>query len=246
LTPTLNQTVGEIAAGNPSAIRVFESLGIDYCCGGGRTLQDACDQAHVAPSEAIDRLSTPGEPASGAKNWTEASARELIEHIAARHHAYVRAETPRLLAMLEKVVKVHCEIHPELISMQDLFGALARELAAHMMKEENVLFPYIEGMERAVADGAAPPPALFGRVEKPISRMIADHEDAGALLARMRTLSGSYVPPESACAAYRGLYLLLEEFERDLHLHIHLENNILFPLALRLEQGLAEAAHERR
>jgi len=122
---------------------------------------------------------------------------------------------------------------------------LTEELSAHMLKEENILFPYLDRMASAVAQGAAAPPATFGSVEMPISRMLADHEDAGELLAQIRTLSAEYQAPDSACPTYRALYHGLEEFERDLHHHVHLENNILFPRALHMEQGAAELAHER-
>ncbi len=248
MKPNLSQTVGEIAIAHPAAIRVFESLGIDYCCGGARTLKDACDHAGVPAVIALESLESAndGPVDTDGGNLAEASCQELIRHIVSRHHHYVRGETPRLLEMLGKVLDAHRETHPELVSLRDLFTALAQDLAAHMMKEENVLFPYLERMELAVSQGAAPPPAMFGSVEMPISRMLADHEDAGEVLSRMRALSSGYHAPDSACPTYRGLYVGLEEFERDLHRHIHLENNILFPRALRMEQESSTAVQERR
>jgi len=244
MKPDLNQTVREIAIEHPATVRIFESLGIDYCCGGKRTLKDACERVGVPVERALELLAQVEEhsPADAA-NWSGASARELIRHIVGRHHSYVRSGAPRLEMMFENVVSRHGEDHPELASIRDLFGALTQELFAHMHKEENVLFPYIEQMESAVGRGAAPPPACFGSVEVPISRMLADHDDAGELLARIRVLSSGYRPPDSACPTYRALYHDLEEFERDLHHHVHLENNILFPRALHIEQG-AEVAHE--
>ena len=176
-------------------------------------------------------------------NWAGASAGELIGHIVGRHHSYVRSESPRLITMFDKVVSRHGQDHPELASIRDLFSALTQELFAHMLKEENILFPYLEKMEAAVTRGEIPPPAVFGSVEMPISRMLADHDDAGELLAKMRVLSSGYRVPDSACPTYRALYHGLEEFERDLHQHVHLENNILFPRALHMEQG-TELAHE--
>jgi regulator of cell morphogenesis and NO signaling len=145
--------------------------------------------------------------------------------------------------MFEKVVSRHGEDHPELVSIRDLFGALTQELFAHMLKEEHVLFPYLEQMEAAVARGETPPSAIFGSVEMPISRMLADHDDAGELLAKIRVLSSGYRAPDSACPTYRALYQGLEEFERDLHHHVYLENNILFPRVLHMEQG-TELVHE--
>ena len=240
----LNQTVREIAIEHPATVRAFESLGIDYCCGGKRTLKDACERAGVPVERTLDLLAqseehTPFEAA----NWAGASAQELIHHIVGRHHSYVRSESPRLMTMFDKVVSRHGQDHSELASIRDLFSALTQELFAHMLKEENVLFPYLEKMEAAVTRGELPPPAVFGSVEMPISRMLADHDDAGELLAKMRVLSSGYSAPESACPTYRALYHGLEEFERDLHQHVHLENNILFPRALHMEQG-TELAHE--
>jgi regulator of cell morphogenesis and NO signaling len=244
MKPDLSQTVREIAIEHPTSVRVFESLGIDYCCGGKRTLRDACERAGVPVERMLDLLAPVEEDTPvGIENWSGASAQELIHHIVGRHHNYVRSETPRLMTMCEKVVSRHVQAHPELASIRDLFGALTEELFIHMGKEENVLFPYIEQMEAAVGRGAAPPPACFGSVEMPISRMLADHDDAGELLAKIRALSAEYQAPESACPTYRALYHGLEEFERDLHHHVHLENNILFPRALHMEQG-AEVAHE--
>ena len=226
-------------------MRVFESLGIDYCCGGKRGLQDACERAGVPVERALDLLAAVKEnPPTDAANWGGASTHELIGEIVGRHHSYARSETPRLLTMLEKVVSRHGQAHPELASIQNLFGALTEELSAHMLKEENILFPYLDRMASAVAQGAAAPPASFGSVEMPISRMLADHEDAGELLAKIRALSAEYQAPDSACPTYRALYHGLEEFERDLHHHVHLENNILFPRALHMELGIVELAHE--
>jgi len=236
MKPDLNQTVREIAIEHPGTVRVFESLGIDYCCGGKRGLRDACERAGVPVERALDLLAAVKEnPPTNAANWGGASTHELIGEIVGRHHSYARSETPRLLTMLEKVVSRHGQAHPELASIQNLFGALTEELSAHMLKEENILFPYLDRMASAVAQGAAAPPASFGSVEMPISRMLADHEDAGELLAKIRALSAEYQAPDSACPTYRALYHGLEEFERDLHHHVHLENNILFPRALHME-----------
>ena len=237
MEPDLNQTVREIAIEHPTTVRVFESLGIDYCCGGKRSLQDACQRAGVPVERALDLLAAVKEDSTAdIANWGGASAQELIRHIVGRHHNYVRSETPRLMTMFEKVVSRHGQAHPELASIRDLFKALTEELSVHIHKEENVLFPYFEQMEVAVARGAAPLPATFGSVEMPISRMLADHDDAGELLSEMRVLSSGYRTPDSACPTYRALYHGLEEFERDLHQHVHLENNILFPRALHMER----------
>lgn len=234
---TTEKTVREIALEDPSSIRVFESLGIDYCCGGKRPLSDACARANVD----FDRVMKLLEDArSGAQpqeplEWTRKSLSELIQHIVGVHHAYVRRETPRIETMLTKVVAKHGPAHPELAQIQELFLAIGQELSTHMLKEEQVLFPYMERMEQSVLSGQGVPPAFFGTVKRPIVNMIADHDDAGALLAQIRNLSNEYNAPAGACPTFLSLYRGLQEFERDLHRHVHLENNILFPRAVEME-----------
>lgn len=237
MKPDGARTVREIAIQNPHSVRVFESLGIDYCCGGKQPLREACDRANVPLDKVLNLLSTAAAQQPDAlKNWSGAGMVELTQHIVEQHHGYIRRESPRLASMLEKVVTRHGEAHPELRSIQDLFGAMVNELSVHMMKEENVLFPYLAKMEAAVKEGVPAPSAMFGSVQMPIRAMMADHEDAGELTARIRTLCGDYQPQEYACGTHRALYQGLEEFERDLHQHVHLENNILFPRALEMEQ----------
>jgi regulator of cell morphogenesis and NO signaling len=240
MNPESNPTVRQIAIENPAAVRVFESLGIDYCCGGRRPLEEACRLANVPLERAVALLAECGKQvAPGDEDWNAAGLGALIEHIVAAHHAFVRSETPRLTALANKVVQAHGERHPELLAIRDHFQAITEELSAHMNKEENILFPYLTAMETAVREGRPAPIACFDSVETPISRMLADHDDAGALLARIRTLSADFQAPANACPSYKGLYHGLEEFERDLHRHVHLENNILFPRAVELEQSAA-------
>ena len=239
----LDQTVREIAIENPRSVPVFESLGIDYCCGGQRSLQEACERAHVPLEDAVRLLASVGDqPAESGESWTEAGMADLTRHIVEQHHAYIRRESPRLLSLLQKVVTRHFAAHPEVKSIQELFVAMSDELFMHMLKEENLLFPHLVKMEAAVNQGRPAPAAMFGSVELPISRMLADHNDAGELQARIRTLSGGFEPPEDACPTFRALYQGLEDFERDLHRHVHLENNILFPRALELERSETPAA----
>jgi regulator of cell morphogenesis and NO signaling len=242
MAPGIAQTVREIAINNPAAVRVFESFGIDYCCGGKRPLREACDRANVPVAKVLESLAdVKAEPISPAeKHWADASFLELIEHIVASHHSYIRQETPRLEILLDKVVSKHGNAHPELAAIRELFSAMARELFAHMLKEDQVLFPFLQKMELAARTGTPPPSACFASVGAPIARMLADHDDAGALTARIRDLSGNYIAPAGACPSYCGLYHGLQEFERDLHQHVHLENNILFPRALEMERALQE------
>ena len=247
MTLNTNQTVREIAINNPQTVRIFESLGIDYCCGGKRPLREACERANVPLERAIELLTTVKSQSTSPeeRSWSGASMADLTGHIVQRHHRSVREESPRLQLLLEKVVNRHGGAHPELRSIQDLFAALSQELFAHMLKEEQVLFPYLQKMEAAASAAGVRPEACFGSVEFPIARMLADHDDAGELLARMRELSGQYQAPEDACPSYRGLYHGLQEFERDLHQHVHLENNILFPRAVEVEKKLQDTEHVR-
>jgi len=237
---TTEKTVREIAVENPSSVRVFESLGIDYCCGGKRPLSEACAHANVDLERVIGLLATAGRDDSKApanEDWTTQPAGKLIAHIVETHHAYVRGEVPRVGALLDKVAAKHGPTHPETAQIRDLFSAIGQELSVHLLKEELVLFPYIEQMEQATLREASRPPAPFGSVGGPIANMLAEHDDAGAVLAQIRQLSGGYQAPADACPTFLAAYLGLQEFERDLHHHIHLENNILFPRALEMEKA---------
>lgn len=228
-------TISEIAAQTPSSIRVFESLGIDYCCGGNRTLTEACAHGGIDASSVIELLAKAerdSQPSSQTQ-WTEAPLVDLIKEIVERHHSFVRREIPRLNALATKVANRHAENHPETREIQQVFAALGEELTPHLMKEEQLLFPYISGMEGA----GTPPVSYFGTVGTPIANMAAEHEDAGALLARLRELTNGYRTPAGGCQSFQALYQGLADFERDLHQHIHLENNILFPRAIELERG---------
>ena len=243
MTSYANRTVGNIAATQPASLRVFDRLGIDYCCGGKQSLEEACASANVAADKVLDMLADAARnSAEPEKQWTAASARELIGHIVSKHHGFVRAEIPRLEKLLEKVNGKHGSAHPELSQIRELFIALAQELQQHLMKEENILFPYVEQLEGAIESGKETPQACFDSVAFPISRMIADHDDAGELLASIRRLSNNFALPGGACQSYSALYQGLNEFEQDLHRHIHLENNILFPRAVELERSLANSS----
>ncbi len=234
------KTVRDIAIENPGATRVFEALGIDYCCGGKKPLTEACERANVRVDHVLEMLEEAGKEAAPQKDWGTGPAGELIEHIVTAHHGYIRRETPRITALLEKVVARHGQSHPEVIQMAPLFQALTDELLSHAMKEEHMLFPFIDRLEKAGGQTVAAP---FGTVANPIARMLAEHDDAGALVAEIRNLASDYQPPADACPTYRALYAGLDEFERDLHQHIHLENNILFPAAEEMEKKAAVAAN---
>ena len=231
------KTVREYALEIPAATRIFEKLRIDYCCGGGTSLVDACTAVGVSVDEVLDSLNAEVESVStsGARDWQALSQAELITHIVDKHHAFTREELVRLEALLAKVSGVHGKNHPELFQIQDQFGKLREELEPHMLKEESVLFPYIVRMEEAAVANQTLPPPSFRTVQNPVRVMMAEHDAAGYILGRMREASSDYAVPPDACISYQTLYSALKELEADLHQHIHLENNILFPQAVEVE-----------
>ena len=236
MTLTATDTVGEIATQHPAATRELEKLGIDYCCGGGRTLQDACAGANLPIHEVLTRLQqATATPRAEDRDWQSAPLASLVDHINSTHHVFVRSECPRIEALAAKVVGVHGNNHPELVQVQKIFSALAEELHSHLMKEEQILFPYVKRMEESSAAGEPAPPSCFGTVTNPIAMMMQEHDGAGDALRALRSVTKNYEVPGDACISYRTLYEALQGFEADLHQHIHLENNILFPRAVALE-----------
>lgn len=239
MTIAATKTVGAIVAETPNCAREFEALGIDYCCGGSRTLSEACTQLNVSVEETLARLEKSAEQATSAedKNWQVLPLSDLIAHINSTHHVFVRSESPRINALAAKVVGVHGKNHPELLTVRQLFSALSEELHVHLMKEEQILFPYVLCMEESVTAGEMAPPAMFGTVMNPVRMMMREHDGAGDALRSLRAVTSDYKLPEDACVSYRTLYQALQDFEKDLHQHIHLENNILFPRATAMESG---------
>ena len=233
------KTVRELALESSNATRVFEKLGIDYCCGGNKSLEQACRTANLSVDSVqreLDSAKQEAQPSAG-RDWQREPLSELIAHINGIHHTFVRQEIARLTPLMEKVCGKHGPNHPELLHIQAIFRGLAQELTSHMMKEEMVLFPYVTRMEEAVIEGEPVLPPPFGTVANPVAMMEHEHDSAGDAVRAMRSSSNGYVAPEGACASYQTLYRGLEEFEADLHQHIHLENNILFPRALAMERG---------
>lgn len=221
-------TVREIVLENPRAARTFESFGIDYCCGGKRALEEACREASVSLETVLHELQQQDASAEVTDDdWRSAPLAELADHIVSKHHAFVRQESPRLTALLVKVRTRHGNAHGELGRVEELFEGLASELALHMLKEEQVLFPMIKALATAPAGTGN-----FHGIEFPVRRMMEEHDDAGEALRGIRELTGQFQPPTDACTSFRALYHGLLDFEQDLHRHIHLENNILFPRAV--------------
>jgi regulator of cell morphogenesis and NO signaling len=229
-------TVGQLVVERPARARVFEKFGIDYCCGGKKPLLSVCQEKGLNADDVLGALNVAdgAGPSGTEQDWGRATLMELADHIVATHHAYLKAELPRLDHLTERVTRVHGAKHPELEKVRGTFLALKAELEQHMMKEEMILFPLCRQLE--AADG--PVESHCGSVANPIRVMMLEHDDAGAALATMRTLTGDYVPPEDACNTYRAMLSGLAELEADMHQHVHKENNILFPRAVEREQAL--------
>ncbi|HXR97717.1 MAG TPA: iron-sulfur cluster repair di-iron protein [Terriglobales bacterium] len=226
------KTVAEIALDKPASVRVFEELGIDYCCGGNVSLEQACAHAGVSFSDVQHKLASLDAPAGEDRDWSRVGLDELTTHIVERHHAFIRREAPHIELLLAKVVARHGAGNPEYATIEETFRAVSSELMAHMLKEEKVLFPLIAALEAGATSS----------VRAPITRMMAEHDDAATLLRQIRSLSHDFVPPDGACPTLRATLASLDGFERDLHLHVHLENNLLFPRALALTEGSTRAS----
>jgi regulator of cell morphogenesis and NO signaling len=230
------QTVREIALEQPSSIRVFEKFGIDYCCGGRKPLAEACTVGNLEVAAVIEALELAAQSTTASTtDWAQESLERLSGHIVATHHAYVKSELPRLAILAQKVVNRHGATTPELPVIQATLARLDEELSQHLAKEEAILFPYVVLLEHASNDGGAKPLGCFDSVASPIAMMTQEHEAAGTLLAEIRQLSHSFTTPVGACPTYHAFYDGLRDFEQDLHQHIHLENNMLFPRAIELE-----------
>jgi regulator of cell morphogenesis and NO signaling len=232
---TEKKTVRELALEIPAATRVFERLHIDYCCGGNRPLDEACRAAGVSLDSVLNALESPDGSPAATRDWATAPLTDLIGHIQTTHHAYTRDAIARIPLLLDKVCSKHGPNHPEVFRVREHFAEVAQELATHMMKEEMVLFPYIARMEEAVLSGDPVIPPPFGTVANPVRMMMREHDSAGDELREIRAASNSYTAPADACITFQTVYGALAEFEADLHQHIHLENNILFPRAIAME-----------
>ena len=236
-----NKTIREIAVEFPQTTRVFEEFKIDYCCGGGRKFSDACQTAGVAPN-VVSRKIEEQVATSGRDREPEPPERkgpsDLADYIVGQHHAFTRSEVSRLTNLVEKVCRKHGPQHKELFDVQSAFIRLAEELTVHMRKEEKVLFPYIKSLEAAAANDLLIAEPRFQTVRNPVRKMMAEHDRAGDLLTEIRKISNDYALPEGACPSFRALYYGLEDLEIDLHRHIHLENNVLFPKAIEMEADI--------
>lgn len=236
-----NQIIGELVAQDYRTASVFKKYGIDFCCQGNKTIQDACDKKNIDINAVVTDLTSVNE-ANGNNNSTDYQSWPLdlmTDYIEKKHHRYVTDKTVEIMPYLEKIDRVHGDRHPELHEILEEFRVSTSLLAAHMKKEELILFPFIRKMVKTQQAGTQMEAAHFGNVENPINMMKHEHDIEGERFRKIATLSNNYTPPADACNTYRVTFALLKEFEDDLHLHIHLENNILFPKAILLEKQLS-------
>ena len=229
-TWSTEQTVGEIAAGFPASVRVFERHHIDFCCGGGIALADACRARGLDPEEVLQQVQQAGRTETGASvDWETAPLGQLIDYIVGRHHQYLKAQLPRLRMLMTKVLNAHGERHGDFLRpLSTCLQHLKEDLDDHLMKEETVVFPVL----RRLDSPAAHPGFDRSATRVPIEVLIGEHDSAGEALAEMRRLTSGYQAPEDACNTFRTLYVELEGLDKDLRQHVHLENNVLFPRAL--------------
>lgn len=231
-------TVGQLVVENPNRARIFESLGIDFCCGGKKTISEVCAAKGLdaATLLAVLAASEQGPLAVDPTDWSHAPLAQLCQHIVQTHHAYLKRELPRLHPLVAKVANRHGPAHPEMFEVLTVFGAFREELEQHMVKEERILFPLIAQREQGNAS-----PSHCGGIDRPISVMEHEHDSAGRALERMRELTHGYAAPEGACNTYRAVLASLAQIEADMHQHVHKENNILFPRAIAAERELCGA-----
>jgi regulator of cell morphogenesis and NO signaling len=234
---TTSVTLADLAATSLSAVGILEQHGLDYCCGGKQPFEEACLAKGIKPQNILREIEDAKAAKAAGRDWQTAPLDELVKHIVGTHHEYLKLDLPVLGNRLDKVVAVHGARDPEVLPrMAAIFGALRAEMELHMHKEEAILFPFIEQYGRAEVQGRAVPPVPFGSIANPIAMMELEHESAGHGLGEIRALTNDFELPHYACSTVRALYEGLQVLEADLHVHIHLENNILFPRAIALEQ----------
>ncbi len=246
MTTYSNKTLAQIVTDNHRAAAVLEKYHLDFCCKGKRTLAQACAEKQIAPEELVKELDTvfAGPPVTGQAGFPfdKLTLQQLSDYIVDTHHAYVRKESVQLFAYLQKVATRHGERHPELYKIFELFASVKEELDMHMQKEEMILFPRFKELEKFAEEEPGKLNINIAYLQSPISVMEQEHDHAGTLLEEIRNLSGNYTPPADACTTYTLSFAALQAFELDLHQHVHLENNILFPKTLALFRSLKEAA----
>jgi len=239
-TALIHQSLASIVSADARAATIFDRLGLDYCCRGHATLEDAAKDRNLDVARVLDELDAlgpaPEAPWSPAE-WPDLSF--LTRHIVEQHHSYIRQISPVIKGWLDKLVSKHGGRHPELVDVRSTFDRLSDEISRHMVKEENILFPFVDAMAAAARTGESLPAGPFGTVVNPVRVMEEEHRVAGDLVAHLRTLTDSYQPPPDGCRTFHMCYEELARYESDLHRHVHLENTVLFPRAVELERQLA-------
>ena len=230
--------IGDVVAENFHAAKIFENHGLDFCCGGKKTIEAACEEKGIDTQLLLAELDNLNAVNPSSTHFDKWEADFLADYIINNHHAYVVNAISTIEHHLQKVVAAHGEKHIEVVKIESVFTELKNELVSHMAKEEKMLFPYIKKMNIALKNTLEMPVPPFGSVDNPIKVMESEHDNAGMLTKEINKLSNNYQPPKDACATFRVLYNELREFEEDLHVHVHLENNILFPKAKLLEERL--------
>lgn len=230
--------IGDIVAQDFRAAAIFKKNGIDFCCKGGRTIDEACENKNLNTQQIYSDIEALSSNEGGSIDFNSWLLDLLVDYVEKTHHRYVEEKTPILQAFLDKLCKVHGAGHPKLFEVKALFDGSAHDLSAHMKKEELILFPFIKQMVKTKIAGEALATPAFGTVENPVNMMKHEHTAEGERLRSIAALTNEYTPPADGCNTFRVTYAMLEDFENDLHMHIHLENNILFPKAIDLEQEL--------
>lgn len=237
---TSETRVGRIVVDYPETADVFEKHGIDFCCNGNKTLAAACEEKQISLDtlKALLEERQSDQDRSNLPDFRTWPLDLLADYVEKKHHRYVEESLPSLTRYLEKIRLVHGQAHPELEKIEVLFRESAAELTKHMKKEELILFPFIRKLVKIKEKGGAIDASAVGAVRHPVQMMMHDHDAEGERFRKIAALSNNYTPPEDSCATYRAAYAKLEEFEKDLHQHIHLENNLLFPGAIEAEKQL--------
>jgi len=229
-----SQTLAQIVTNNHRSASVFEKYNLDFCCKGKRSLQQACEEQNISIEELVPELENVSNSRDTTFPYDKLSLAQLADHIVATHHSYVKKESPQIAAYLQKVAFKHGNRHPELNKIFELFTIVKEEMEQHMRKEELVLFPRIKELENYSKNPNHQFKLELAYLQSPIYMMEMEHERAGSIMSEIRKLTNNYVPPQDACTTYKLSFAALQEFEEDLHHHVHLENNLLFPRAITL------------
>lgn len=233
---TQEKTIGDFVAEDFRTAEVFKKYHIDFCCKGGRTVEEACEKKNVNPEDIYKELDEVANRKAADIDFNSWPLDLLADYVEKTHHRYVEEKSAMLIPYLNKLCKVHGDRHPELYEINELFLGSAQDLGAHMKKEELILFPFIKKMVEAKRTGETLPAPRFGTVENPVAMMKEEHEAEGDRFVKIAELTNNYQFPADACGTYQVTFRMLEDFQNDLHKHIHLENNILFPKAIALEK----------